>query len=133
MDRRGRSAGVGVGVVVGLVLALGLSACALAGRHGRQGTPERPAPITLEVDNQNFYDADVYTVIGGQRMRLGTVTGESKAHFTFPWTPQDVGMQVHLVGVGTYNSDTMQVYPGDRLVLVLMPDMHTRIGVAGRP
>lgn len=134
MIRRARVAvaarGTGIGAVaLGLVLVLSLSACVVPGRQGRQPGLRRPAPISLDVDNQNFYDADVYALIGGQRIRLGMVTGEQKASFTFPWTPQNVSMEIHLIGGGTYRTDTLAVYPDDRLQLIIMPDLHTRVSV----
>lgn len=123
MERPCRRRRTGV-LLLQIALLSTLSGCALLGaRHGKNA-PQRPEPISLEVDNQNFYDAVIYSLIGGQRARLGTVTGETKAHFKLPWTPQDVAMAIHLIGAGTTVTRSVTVYPGDKLLLILQPDMH---------
>ena len=38
----------------------------------------------VEIDNQNFYDANIYVVQGLRSVRLGTVTGLTKQMFTLP-------------------------------------------------
>ncbi len=38
----------------------------------------------VEIDNQNFYDANIYVVQGLRSVRLGTVTGLTKATFQLP-------------------------------------------------
>ncbi len=135
MERRGRgmsgaAGGSGASRVGALALAasLGLSAC--VPRH-RAGLEERMAPVSVEVDNQAFHDAEIYTLIGGARTRLGTVTGEAERRFTFPWTPLAVAMEVHVIGGSTYDTSTFSVQPGDRLSLVVMPGIQPGINLTG--
>lgn len=131
MERGRRASGSGGGaaslvVALGVVVSLGLTSCAL--RHGHSLNPgERQSPVSIEVDNQDFNDAVIYTLIGGTRMRLGTVTGEGERHFTIPWTPLAVGMQIHLIGGGTYDTEAVSVQPGDRLKVIVMPGLQSRV------
>ncbi|HYD53456.1 MAG TPA: hypothetical protein VEA99_12545 [Gemmatimonadaceae bacterium] len=60
-------------------LALLLAACAGGGR----ARPPEPATY-LQVRNQSWLDQTVYVVRGGQRTRLGTVTGSSTGRFRIP-------------------------------------------------
>ena len=89
------------------------------------------APVSVEVDNQAFHDAEIYKLIGGARTRLGTVTGEAERRFTFPWTPLAVAMEVHVIGGSTYDTSTFSVQPGDRLSLVVMPGIQPGINLTG--
>ncbi len=139
MERHGRRASGAIGgrvslmVAWGVAVSMGLTACAQP--HGPDQGPSpngRPAPVAIEVDNQAFHDVDIYTLIDGMRSRLGTVTGHETGHFTIPWTPRDVGMQVHVIGGGTYDTDTMPVHPGDRLRVVVMPGLQPHINLVGQ-
>jgi hypothetical protein len=51
----------------------------------RSGSPydvsQQSNTATLVVRNDNFNDVDVYAVAGGLATRIGTVTGNSTAHF----------------------------------------------------
>lgn len=113
-------------VVGALVAVLALSGC-MVHRHAKT-LPQRPDPIAVEIQNQDFYDADVYALLGGARLRLGTVTGETNGTFHFPWTPQEIRMEVHLIGVGSFVTGGIYADPGDQLQLLLQPDLHQLIG-----
>lgn len=122
-----RRTGVAAGA---LALLVALSGCALVHPghgHGQQGAPKPRKPVSLEVQNQDFNDADIFTVIAGESTQLGTVTGETTGHFTFPWTIQDVSLAIHLIGGGGYMTRSIAVDPGDSLLLILQPGMY-RLG-----
>ena len=57
------------------------AACASLGKQ----LPANENPTTLVVDNRNVLDMNMYIIRdGGQRLRLGTVTGLSKTKLTIP-------------------------------------------------
>lgn len=80
---------------------------------------------TLRVENQNFLDMNVYVVRGGQRIRLGTVTGLSTHVFTIPPSiarSSPLQFEVHGIGGrGNPRSETITVQPGDEIRLTIPP------------
>lgn len=62
-----------------VLLGAVVTACASTTRGG----PVVREETTVTVDNQSFYDMNVY-VSRGQRIRLGTARGKSKTVFTIP-------------------------------------------------
>lgn len=94
-------------------------ACAFgaACQHNKHPEPyERPDPIEIHVQSENFLDANIYIVAGGVQQRLGTVIGNSKANFTYQWNnglATGVVMEaVTIGGQGTGRSITLSVNPG---------------------
>lgn len=81
--------------------------------------------ISLEVDNQNFYDATIYAVRPGLRQRVGYVTGEGKHTFSFRWPDGDLRLEIDLLAVGSYYTQVMDVEQGDQLQLTVLPYLHT--------
>jgi len=80
----------------------------------------------VEVDNQNFNDANVYVIQGLRRTRLGTVTGLSKQRFTLPRDMIGGAMPVQFVvrPLASWRSswsDEISVYAGDTVGLVIPP------------
>ena len=93
-------------------------------------TPPPPvdpaAPAMVEVENQSFYDMNVYVVRGGMRARLGTVSGNSTKVFEIPRTFVNVGLPVRFqadpIGASrTPFSQEISVGPGDTIVLRIPP------------
>ena len=82
--------------------------------------------ISLEVDNQNFYDATIYAVRLGSRQRLGDVTGEQKRTFSFRWPDGDLRLEIDPLAVGSYYTQAMAVRQGDQLQPTVLPYPHTR-------
>ncbi len=68
-------------VAVVLLVAV-LPACS----HNPEPKPEGPPPKTtmLRVNNQNFYDMEIFLVRFGSRTRLGLAPGNSSTNFEFP-------------------------------------------------
>jgi hypothetical protein len=112
-----------------LSAALALSACAILG--GKRDITEEPAPepiLTLHVENQNFYDATIYAMArSGERQRLGVVTGNGQAIFTFRWLQSEVRVLIRLLAGGSTATDEILVNPGDSLNLIISPDLHLKI------
>jgi len=90
--------------------------------------PEMPDSVTIEVVNENFYDADIYSEYEGEvRRRLGMVSGFSKGSFRIPWRTNRLIMVMKLIGVGEAFSNDLVVSPGDILELRLLPDLHHKV------
>lgn len=106
-------------------LALVISACG-AGQVASEG-PAEAAPsrdVTLEVENQNFYDARIYLLESGTRTRLGSVPGSSTRSFKFRAMTDQAQFVVDFVGGGEFNTTTIQVSPGDQVVLTVTASSH---------
>ena len=111
------------------VLALGATLPATAcWRKGGSGASSQEAerPTTLRVRNQGFLDVNVYAVRGGQRVRLGTVTGNSTQVLRIPsfllngitplrFLADPIGNQ------RTPTSDEIVVTPGDEVQIFIPP------------
>ena len=103
------------------LLALSLPAC-VKGR-GRATNHFAPAgsrgddgQVQVRVDNQNFGDATIHALRGGERFRLGEVTGKSEKSFTVRWTfTLPMEFEVHLTGGQGCRVRAMPVDPGDRV------------------
>jgi hypothetical protein len=107
---------------------LGLVLLAVAcGRAPKTGDDPAPrAETAVQVQNQNYLDMNVYVVRGGQRVRLGTVTGLSTQIFMLRpdmiGPASDVQFEIHPIG-GRRNtrSETISVQPGDVIELTIPP------------
>jgi len=116
-------------VLVQLGATLLLCACGVLG--GGAGAEDEPLPepiLTLQVENQNFYDATVYARSrGGERQRLGVVMGNNRATFTFRWLHDELSLIIQLLAGGSTVTDRILVSPGDSLNLIITPDLHLKI------
>ena len=108
------------------------AAFACAGGSGT-GTPTssvRPADereeISVEVQNQNFYQATVYAYRAGNRARLGVVEAQSTRSFEFVWITGDLRFLVDFFTGGCILTQPMAVDRGDDLLLILEPQDYRR-------
>ena len=105
-----------------LALAAGSAACYGKGKNA-------PIPVertTLVVENRGFLDRDIFVVRGGQRIRLGTVTGNSSATFTIPPTVVSSVTALRFIAdpIGAPRppvTEEITVSPGDRVMLTIPP------------
>lgn len=110
-------------VVAAVMLACLGTACGT--RHAETETP--PATeTTLRVENQAFLDMNVYVVRSGQRVRLGTVSGNSTRVFTLSQALVGLGGELQFLAdpVGSPRialSESIVVTPGDTVTLVIPP------------
>jgi hypothetical protein len=119
--RRGRPLAT-LTLVLALVLSVASAACYGKGKNA-------PTPVertTLVVENRGFLDRDIYVVRGGQRIRLGTVTGNSQATFTIPATVVSAVTALRFIAdpIGAPRppvTEEITVSPGDRVVLTIPP------------
>ncbi len=97
------------------------AAFACAGGSG--GSSIRPADerrgISVEVRNENFYEATVYTYRAGSRTRLGVVESNSTRSFEFRWVTGDLRFLIDFFANGCLLTPSMPVDRGDDLLLIL--------------
>lgn len=83
--------------------------------------------LTLTVRNDNFYDATLYAVSrGGQRQRLGIVTGNQRGTFKFRWPHDELRVEIQLLAAGGTSSWSMPVTQGDELELIIEANAHLK-------
>ena len=102
-----------------VVLSLTLAGCGKG--YGQAQNPFAPAgsrgndgQVRILVENQNFGDATVHALRGGERIRLGDVVGKSEQRFTVRWNftlPMEI--EVRIRGGGSCRVRPMPVDPGD--------------------
>ena len=111
-----------VGLVFGVFAAF---ACAGSSGTGTRTASVRPADvreeISVEVQNQNFYQATVYAYRAGNRTRLGVVESQSTRSFEFVWFTGDLRFLVDFFANGCILTESMPVDRGDDLLLILEP------------
>ena len=106
----------------GLVLLGGVvTACAATTRGGSAVREE----TTVTVDNQSFYDMNIYAS-RGQRVRLGTARGKSKTVFTIPSSLVGGSPMLRFIAdpVGSARasvSEEISVSEGDSIGLTIPP------------
>ena len=109
--------------VLAIVATLTLTGCGAM----RQSRTDAAAPRTvLEVDNRSFSDMDIYLMNGGQRVRLGMATGNTKTKLIIPSTFVSGARQIQFVadpigGTRASVSDQIYVDPGDEVTLIIPP------------
>lgn len=110
------------------VAALGVvvlvAACSRAPNPDNE--PQPRTETAVRVVNQSYLDMNVYLVRGGQRLRLGTVTGlTTQVFFLRPdmISPGlDVQFEVHPIGGrGNPRSERITAQPGDVIELMIPP------------
>lgn len=122
------------------VLLVGASACFVLNRASK---PDQSASLdipagefALRVTNHNYLDVAVYVVHGGQRTRVGTVTGSSSALFFLPDRLLGLGREIQLYGeaIGggeaSARTHTLIVQPGQYIDWTLETDLRrSSVGV----
>jgi hypothetical protein len=89
----------------------------------------RPRPsIRIDVTNLNFQDATLHALRGGERHRLGTVTGKGSASYTLEWrTPQTFQLEIDLLAGGRCTTRAVTIDPGDQIQLQIEVDLRRQI------
>lgn len=109
-------------VVLATLMLLSVPACSKT----PPASVDPMAPAMLEVENQSFYDMNVYVMRNGMRIRLGTVSGNSRAVFELPRTAVNVGLPVRFMAdpIGSSRapySQEIAISPGDTVVMTIPP------------
>jgi len=106
------------------VLTLLLATFTACGVRGT-GTGAQRVPIVVE--NQNFYQATVFAILNGGRVRVGNVAGGRTATMQAPSPPTgQMRVEVRLLAVGAFTSYPVTVQPGDTVRVTVPPDLHLR-------
>lgn len=98
------------------LLLLGLSACAGSNTQAKNpfGGAAEMQQIRITVTNLNWNDATLHALRGGERVRLGVVSGKSDARYTIDWPMNlDLQVEIDLLAGGTCRTRRMAVSPGD--------------------
>jgi hypothetical protein len=109
--------------VAALIVSLATAGCH---RGGFANAPEgTQGAVGLVVQNQNFYDMDVYVVSEGVATRVGDVTGNSTARFRldpsfFPSNELRI-VATPVGGNGRAFSGPLTVGPGQTIVFTVAP------------
>lgn len=109
------------------ITALLTAVLAVSGACARNHAPGDIAPangITVDVNNENFYDMDVYVVSYGLATRLGTVTGNHEESFVLD--PSVVSQDLRIVaapigGNGRATTGPLVVAPGQTVTFKIAP------------
>jgi hypothetical protein len=110
-------------VVLGSILLAGAAgACVGTGKNA----PEPVARTTVRVVNQGFLDRNIYVLRGSERVRLGTVSGNSTQVLTIPASVVQTAMTLRFVadpigGRAPAATEEISVSPGDQVVLTIPP------------
>lgn len=86
----------------------------------------RTAVTTVRVENQSYLDMNIYVLRGAERIRLGTVTGNTTQVLTIPRhvATSPMGMRFLADPIGgrrTPVSEEITVIPGDQVTLTIPP------------
>jgi hypothetical protein len=104
----------------------------VAGCHhaAKPGAAEPPVPATtVKVENQSFFDVDVFVIQHGMSIRLGRAASLKTEVFTIPanFVTNSTELQFNLRPIGaagaaaTQRTQTTSVQPGDQVVLMIPP------------
>jgi hypothetical protein len=104
-----------------LLVVLTVSACASRVDELTISPEQASSDVRLTVKNDNYSDAVVHANWGGVRERLALVTGKSSATMSFRWRRDEVWFEVAFLGDGSWETEVMQVSPGDHLDLQILP------------
>ena len=80
--------------------------------------------VSVVIENENFYDATVYTCRDARRERLGVVTSSQTREFRFRWVSGDLRFLIDFTGGGSHITNPLYVETGEELNLVITTHMH---------
>ena len=107
------------------VLLLLLAACTSSRSSVRAGAEPR---TTLRVTNQSWLDVNMYITTGSQRIRLGSVSGNSTTRLRIPSSVvgfgREVGFIADPIGSGSVAS-SFQIFvrPGEEVTITIPPSV----------
>lgn len=110
-----------VPALAGLLLIVVLSACASSPGSDVMRTTGQGEDVQLTVENNDFRDASIYAYWNGAKTRVGMVTGKTSDTFEMRWRSEEIRFEVDFIGGGGFMSDIMDVYEGDHLNFVILP------------
>ncbi|MHC4149424.1 MAG: hypothetical protein ACYSR5_08065 [Planctomycetota bacterium] len=119
-DRRdfGGKVRTAIPIIIALIF---FASCGTTGRQAREGPK---AKTTVEVENRNYLDMNIYVLHGGQRIRLGRATGLANTIFVIPDYVLFGGATLRFVadpigGRQLPTSHEVTVLPGDQVEMII--------------
>lgn len=89
--------------------------------------------VQVRVENQNFGDATVHVLRGGERIRLGNVTGKSDESFTLRWNfSLQMEFQIEIIGGQGCAVRPLVVDPGDRVFVRIPTELSAQACYSGK-
>ena len=121
----------GVRVLIAAVAVVGATACGATRRGGNA-----PAPAVLFFSNESQDQADVYAVVSGQRVRIGTVFSNRMDTLMVPGNVAARGTNINVVArllARNFAPSTgpLAIHPGDRLSVRLPADQRQLVVLPG--
>lgn len=110
------------------LLTLALAACGSTRPSGPQVGPAAQA-TTLQIRNQSWLQMNIYVVVAGsQRIRVGSVNGNSTTNIQLPEHVVGMGREVSFIADPVGSSQTAQsfdmyVRKGERITLTIPPSV----------
>ncbi len=116
---------LGQRILVAFVGSLALAGACM-GNTQEEMAAEPVEPTVVRVENRAYLDMTIYVYRSSQRMRLGTVTGNSSTKFVIPHSlmfgATPLRFQADPIGANRQPiSEEINVSPGDEVVLVIPP------------
>jgi hypothetical protein len=117
---------LGRALLLSAVLGAGVLPLEGCARKGGRRVATEVAPTSVRVRNQGFLDVNVYAVRGGQRVRLGTVTGNSAQVLRIPDYLLSGTTPLRFIAdpIGSQRqptSEEIMVSPGDEVTIYVPP------------
>ena len=117
---------LGRALLLSAVLGAGVLPLEGCARKGGRRVATEVAPTSVRVRNQGFLDVNVYAVRGGQRVRLGTVTGNSAQVLRIPGYLLSGTTPLRFIAdpIGSQRqptSEEIMVSPGDEVTIYVPP------------
>jgi hypothetical protein len=109
------------------VLSCGIALSAACSRNTPADDVAEPVPPTyVKVENQAFLDMNIYVYRSSQRIRLGTVNGNSTARLLIPanllFGSTPLRFQADPIGGNRQSiSQEITVSPGDEVIMTIPP------------
>jgi hypothetical protein len=95
---------------------------------GLFGEKRTKPTIRIDVTNLNFQDATLHAIRGGERQRLGTVTGKGSASYTIEWRiPLPLQIEVDLLAGGSCITRPETLDPGQSIQIQIEVDIRRMI------
>lgn len=118
------------------VLLLAVGSCYRPGRKNpfaAPGSGQGEGTIHVRVENENFGDATVHALRGGERIRVGQVTGKSSQSFQVRWRfSLPMEFEIDIVGGDGCAIRPMTVDPGDEILVRIPPEIGPTPCYAGK-
>lgn len=93
----------------------------------------RDGKVSVRVENQNFGDATVHAVRGGERIRLGEVVGKMEGNFDLRWNfSLPMEFEIHITGGLGCRVRALSVDPGDRVWVRIPPEISVQPCYSGK-